>query len=187
MIEPEKSLAKIMNQHLDRRMIMEDIEDNDGAISPVIEEKMKSLDKAIPEEFDNLDEIMDHLDNGAQYCRAQAKKWSSKAHQFEDNYAFINESLKNWMRATEQKTVTGNDSKFTCYEMKSRLVIPDESQLPAKYFEEKVVYVLDKELVRKDFEAGEFVPTVRLEKVIALRRSLNLKEPKKTKQKELKE
>lgn len=190
----EKSLAKIASTHDERRAILADIEDNGGVISEIVERKMTQLDVAIPEQFDELSDIMDHLQGGAEYCRAQAKKWSDKAHQLEDNYSFINEKMKAWMSTTEQKYVFGKETKFNCYEMKPRMVIGDENNMPAKYFDEKVVYVLNKERVREDVEAGEFVPTVRMEKVLALRRSVNIPElpkaikaPKKPKTKELTE
>jgi len=166
------------------REVMAAIDDAQGELTPEIEQRMALLDVSIPEKIDAWAYVMERMEAEHEFWKARRKVDHEVELKYERHLEFAKTRLKGIMFEMGVVEMRGHDAKFQTVNSRARLTIQDENLIPAKYLTERFVYDIDKDKLRADIEAGIEVEGVRLEKVTALRRSVNSTkalEPKKTK------
>lgn len=180
----EASPQTLKNLMSEWREVMAAIDDSQGELTPEIEQRLALLDVSIPEKIDAWGYVMERMKSEHEFWKDRRKQDHEIELKYERHLEFATVRLKGIMFEMGVTEMRGHDVKFQAVNSRAKLTIQDEGLIPAKYLTERLVYDIDKDTLRADIEAGIQIEGVRLEKVTALRRTVNSTralEPKKTK------
>lgn len=140
-----------------------------GELTPDIEEALSSLDIAVTDKVESYAFIMDSCENRAQFWKAKADLYSKIAKSHTLIQERIKERLKAAMMELGKDEVLGHSIRFKLQALKPKLVIKDESKIPADFKVVVQTTAPDKERIASALNDGFEIPGATLEKVFSLR------------------
>jgi hypothetical protein len=146
-----------------------------GELSPELEKLLENLDLTIAEKLDGYSFIMDRFENEAAFFRTKADTFARVSKGlllFQDK---LKERVKLAMVAMGKDEVKGNEVRFKLSNSAPKLVIENESMLPAAYQKIVQTVVPDKEKIREDLSIGLSVEGCKLVNGKSLRSYINKK------------
>ena len=164
----EKTLSDIIKQSNE---IEQQIIENEGEITDLIEVLEKDLMENLVEKAENYYMVIDKLSNAGEYYKQEAAKLSNVAKTISNLEERIKDRLKFGMVEMDRTEIIGTKLRLKLSPTKTKLVIDDEQLIPQSF---KIIeYKVDKELVRAALEKNEKIPGARLEGGLSLRRYYN--------------
>jgi len=151
------------------------IEEAGGDLSPELEKRMVALEIDVPEKIDAWGFVMERMAKEADFFRIKAAEFTKMAKKFEDHCDYMSLRLKALMAENEIAELLGNETKFRLTPIEKRVEIFDETVLPIKYFDEKVVFTANKARIREDLSAGKEIDGARLEGGAKLQKTVYVK------------
>ena len=165
----------LFNLTSNAREIIESLLLNEGEVDEALEVKMATVELETKEKVDGYAVLIKALDPEAEYWKGQSKAFGKMQKVIENFQKRLKDNIKNHLVATDQTVTEGFDYKFTRSFSKPSVEVINEDEIPAKYFQEEVVFKLDKNLVRQDLDKGIQVPGVKDVQGYTLRIGLNSK------------
>lgn len=169
---PEKESLRTLLV-LSNQLVNELIE-NDGALTPELEEQLSKIELSIPAKIDAYSHLMDRLDTEADYWKEKADFYNAIVRACKNTKERIKENLKSAMIDADQKEVAGNNMKFQLRNSNPSLVL-DESKIDQSYKMQVVEWVIDKKRIMEDLKNGIKVSGASLETSFSLRSLANKK------------
>lgn len=181
----EKTLAQLFNEA--NEISMEVIKLH-GEITPEMEKAIDELQFETAEKVDNYDWQMDTLKHNAEIIKTRGNGLLKIGRTMENIIERIRDRMKFLMVEGQKPELYGNDCYFKLIvSVKKPTAKYDEALIPAHFFDEQTVYVLNKDRLHDALAAGESVPGVSFEssETISLRRYDNTKTVANPKQKKI--
>lgn len=166
--ETLKSLLQLSNS------LVEALVENEGALTPELEEMLSKLEIKVPQKIDAYSNLMDRLDAEGDYWKEKADFYASIARACRNTKERIKENLKAVMIENGAKEVKGNDVKFQLRNSKPSLVI-DESKIDQAYKNQVVSWVVDKKRIEEELKNGIKVDGAELKETLSLYNVANRK------------
>lgn len=155
-------------------MISQNLIESGGEITPEIELILKDIDIKIPAKIDAYSHAIARLDMESAYWKSKAQDYQRIAKACERAVDTMKSNIKAAMYSLDQRSIEGNDVKFTLSATKPSLVI-DESVLSDEWKMIVQESVPDKERIRQALMAGAEIKGATLVAGDALRTSHNRK------------
>lgn len=177
MNDESKSLAALFSEanEIGMKLI-----ENEGEITPELEERLNQIQIDLPEKVDAYIFIMDALEAQESLYKKKADFFSTLARAHGNTREKIKGRVKYLMQESKRDEICGNDYRFKLSPSKPALKInPD--LIPAKFTREQVEIVIDKPAIEKAIVAGEEVPGAHFETSVSLRIYANKKKQDKPK------
>lgn len=166
----ETSLGALLRAWRD---VEQQIEDNMGDITPVVEKLQNELELSIPEKVDHFNYFIDNAKALAEMQKKLSDEHAQAARALSNLAARLEHYAKQKMVESEFKQLLGNRTMLSLRKCPKSLVIYDESQIPAQYCTEKFSIEIDKKALKQALESGEEIIGARLEGGAALTRGVN--------------
>lgn len=161
-----KTFRDIVNQEL---ALIGQLYENEGELTPEMEAQLAITNDMKAEKVEGYYNFIKRLNAEIGRWSDEYKKLGSYIKSMKNTLKWAENNLKTGMIDLEQPVLTGDVHEFTISPGKSKVVILDQDEIPAKYLREKVIYEPDKVAIKEALEAGEVVRGCKLESVYTLR------------------
>lgn len=148
--------------------------ENEGEITPDLEERLNQLQIDLPEKVDAYVFIMEALEAQEAMYKKRAEFFSRLAKSHSGTRERIKERIKFLMQQGNKDEVLGNDYRFKLSPSKPSLKVNTEL-LPAKFTREVVLFEVDKKAIEEALMSGEDVPGAHFECGVTFRIYANKK------------
>lgn len=162
-MEQKKTLVQLTNEYraIEQKLL-------EGEAGAALENDLEQTTAALVSKVDACAFVLEHLDSDAEYYRAKAKELSNVARSYENMAKRLRDRVKYAMKEIQASELCGTESKFKLTTGGQKLVIEDETKLPADFFENTVVREINHDLVRMAIETGIVLEGARLEDITRL-------------------
>ncbi len=160
----------LLDIQIRREKLLTLILENQGEITPEIEQEVLAIDFAQSSKVENYVHVIERLKHETQFWKDKKEKLTGVLKRLENTTDFLETRLKDFMISNGFKCISGTETKITCYDSKPRVIIKDDlkpTDMPIEYVRTKLE--IDKEAIRKDLEQGKQLSFAYLEKTKALR------------------
>lgn len=161
------------------RQLEETLLQADGELTPELETSLEETTQSLVSKVDACAYVLEQLDADGDYYRKKARALGQVAKTFENMAARLRDRVKYAMGELDVKELTGDDSRFCRSLGGKKLVIANEQDIPAEYWQETVVREINHDLVKLALENGIEIPGARLEDIVRL--SIKVNKPKELK------
>lgn len=155
------------------REVEQEVEENMGDITPVVEKLQNELELSIPEKVDRFNYYIDSAKNLAELQKKLAEEHQQAARALSNLATRLEQYAKQKMVESQFKELVGNRTMMSLRKCPKSLVVYDESQIPAEFCTERFVIDIDKKALKKALEEGQEIIGARLEGGAALTRGVN--------------
>ncbi len=145
------------------------IEENNGELSPVMEEWLAEIETGLATKVDRYRDMMGDLDSEEARLRHKASEFQAAAQSVAQVSKGLRDRIKHVMQRLGVDEVKGELYRFKMTSLAPKLVIEDEAKVPAELKMVVTETVLDKDRIREALDAGIEVAGARLEPVFGLR------------------
>jgi len=142
--------------------------ENDGELTPEVEELIKQVSTELPKKVDNYATFMDKLKSDVSYLKEIENTISSKRKAVENVYKNIDARIKQVVIETGE--LKGDYYTYKPVNQGKKLVIDSSTKFDKCYLTETIVTEVNKKLIKEDLEAGDYVEGAELKSIIAVRK-----------------
>jgi len=170
-----KTLMQIVD---DRRALDELLTETGGEISEeqveqTVSKWMAEIRSNLAVKADSYEYKQKDLEAMIEQFKAHAKMFSSAAKSLDRVSDALKDRMKHAMLEMDTKEIVGNIFKYKLSNSAPKVVILDETKIPATFCREKILVEVDKDAVKKAVLEGQEVGGVVLEQGYTLRVSAN--------------
>lgn len=169
-MENNRTLVQIMNDHFVMGELLNEVA---GELDVTTEQWLEENKANLSKKIDGYKSAMDILEAAEEHLKTKAKPFTEAARACSNKRDALKDRLKWAMKTLEQTSIEGQDWVFTLHNGASKLVIESEESIPGRYFDEVTTFVLNKDLLKRDLEAGVQVKGAYLETIQALKIKVN--------------
>ena len=144
-----------------------------GELNETLETWMAEISTGITTKADAYYFMMQKLEATAEMFSYRASQNANAAKSLTNAVSSMKERIKAAMMIMGTDEVKGSEIRFKLQNSTPRLVVENESVLPAKFFVTETITTLDKKSVTTAIKAGEVVDGARLEETKSLRNYIN--------------
>jgi hypothetical protein len=105
----------------------------DGELCPILEEWMTEIATKLANKVDAIDFVVSKFEASEENLRRKAAAYEEKARTLANAQKRIKENVKAAMIANGLDCVEGSDAKFTIAKGSPKLVVTDQTKVPARY------------------------------------------------------
>ena len=139
----------------------------------VILDKAQQVPSEPAKKIDHIANMINAINTEAKKIKAQEAVLASGRKQLESLVERAEASLKEEMTAEGICELQGEMIKYTVGPSPHRLIIDDESAIPAEYKHEVVTVEIRKDAIKDELKLGSVIPGTRLEQGITLKLQAN--------------
>ena len=166
--------GNIMNKPLalliqDYHKIMEAIVQNEGMLTPEMENELTKINELLPEKAASYAFVIDKLESDAEHFKRKAQEFNNISKSISSVQEKMKQLIKDGMVSMDMKELVAGDEIFYVSKAKPRLEI-DESSLDDSFKMIVQETVPDKEMIQSYLKDGMPVTGARLIDTFALRR-----------------
>jgi hypothetical protein len=145
---------KLLELYSDYLAILGEIEAAQGELCESDESRLESIGKEIAKSADKADWVFRKLDSESDFYDAEIKRLQGFKKTIDNANERLREFVKTQMVALDIKRIEGDFVALSLSRTKPKVVVDNESILPAGYFEEIVLKRLSKTKLSEDLALG---------------------------------
>jgi hypothetical protein len=150
----QKSMYQIRVDHL---TLMQQIEDNEGELTPEIEQQLALTSDGFNEKALSYGLVVKHFDDETAIIEKEVDRLMEKLKQAKKRKELFKQILSDAMQQFGVEKIDTPTLKLSFRKSES-IEIEDESKVPFSYVEEKVVKNISKTKIKEDIKQGISVP-----------------------------
>lgn len=158
----------------ERQNVLEQILNNNGEITPELEQQLESFNPDLPAKVDRYYYFLEDLEAQSKLYRENAKRFAEAARSIDSFMNRLEDRVKIVMQTFNKTELNGDLIRYKLSKCQKKLII-DPKLLESKYFIRVTELVPDNENIKKALESGETIKGARLEGGFTLRSYLNKK------------
>lgn len=143
-------LTSLILQHAD---LINQLIENDGALSPELESQLAHIELSLPEKVDATANLLERLKMEKDWFKAKADEYAALARGCDRVTEKIKEVVKHCMAEVGQSEVFGNDVRFKLSPSQGSLVI-DEKEIDLNYCDQIIQDVPNKAKIKAAIDSG---------------------------------
>lgn len=151
--------------------IVNKLVENGGEITTDMQDLLDGLSADVAGYSDRVKYVIDELDSYSEKLGVKIKQLQSAKKALDNNKENLQERIKYVLSNAELTEAVGSDYIAKITPSQPKLVIDDESKIPADYF--VITYELDKDQLKEALKSGAEVEGAKLEQSKTLRWSVN--------------
>lgn len=157
-MQRNKSIYHIQADHW---QLMQEIEENDGEITPEIDQRLGLTKDQFEEKAVSYGYLMKHINDEAVILRNEIDRLQGILKAKNTLEAQLKERVTQAMQSMNIDKVS-KDNLTLSFRKSDQLIVSEDAQLPSKYLTKKLSITPDKALLKADVKAGKKIKGVQL-------------------------
>jgi hypothetical protein len=153
--------------------VVQSIIENGGELTPELESQYDETNVELAGKVDTYGYVWERLESEELYWKTKADEFSRIAKSVKKHQSRLKSWMKFGMKKLAADKIEGSDFRFTLAKTSGRVVIHDESKIPAELLIETITYTPDKPTIKAVLTSGKEVPGCELIKEPSLRKYAN--------------